>query len=101
VKLPTIRWRLVGAGVLVLLGGGVTWAGFWWHHRYEIADEMLLPIREYTAAEYPEDPGERSVHICQYSGRTLRLIRRDAVHFDSCLSRETATPQRSRFGTLT
>jgi hypothetical protein len=43
---------------------------------------MLLPIREYTAAEYPEDPGERSVHICQYSGRTLRLIRRDAVHFD-------------------
>jgi hypothetical protein len=64
------------------LGVGVTGGGLWWRHRYEIAEEMVLPVREYAAAEYPEDPGERSVHACQYSGRVLRLVRRDTTHFD-------------------
>lgn len=84
-KLPKVRWRVLCAGLLVLVTGGVTSAGFWWQRRYETAAEMVLPVREYTAAEYPEDPAERSVHICQYSGRLLRLTRRDATHFDFVL----------------
>ena len=79
---PRIRWRVVCIAAAVLLTTGATWAGFWWHGRYATSDEMLLPVREYSAAEYPEDPGEHSVHLCQYSGRRLRLIRRDATHFD-------------------
>src|SRR5262245_17621146 len=77
-----LRWRPVLIALAVLVTSGVAWAGVWWHHRYAVADEMEIPIREFTAAEYPEDPGEHSLHACQYSGRRLRLIRRDRAHFD-------------------
>ena len=92
--LKKIRWRIVCIAALILMSCGATWAGYWWHDRYATTDDMLLPIREYGASEYPEDPGERSVHICQYSGRRLRLIRRDATHFDFealCFATKSAT----------
>jgi hypothetical protein len=50
--------------------------------RYRIAPEMDLPVREFTNAEYPEDPAVRSVHFGQFDGRRLRLVRRDPTHFD-------------------
>jgi hypothetical protein len=80
--LKAVRWRTVALAALALLSGSAAWGGWWWHNRYWIADEMQIPIREYDAAGYPEDPGERSVHLCQYSGRTLKLVRRDSTHFD-------------------
>ena len=50
--------------------------------RYQIADVMTLPLREYTNAEYPEDPANRSPHHGKYHGRRVRLVRKDATHFD-------------------
>src|SRR5260370_38614505 len=67
-KLPRIRWRLFGAVFLALTSGAAASAGLWWHRRYEIATEMLLPVREYVAAEYPHEPGERSGDMRHYSG---------------------------------
>ena len=50
--------------------------------RYQIADVMTLPLREYTNVEYPEDPANRSPHHGKYHGRHVRLVRKDATHFD-------------------
>ena len=50
--------------------------------RYSTAPEMLVPIREFSNAEYPEDPALRSVHHGRYNGRSLNLVQRDATHFD-------------------
>ena len=46
---------------------------------------MEVAVREYSHVEYPEDPGECSVHCGNYHGRTLRLARKDATHFDFIL----------------
>src|SRR5207249_4462928 len=46
---------------------------------------MVIPIKEFTAAEYPEDPAEQSTHFGQYSGRNLKLIQKDDAHFDFVL----------------
>jgi hypothetical protein len=43
---------------------------------------MEVPVREYTNAEYPEDPSNRSLHHGQYNGRTLTLVKKDDTHFD-------------------
>jgi hypothetical protein len=43
---------------------------------------MQVPVREFSNAEYPEDPANRSLHHGQYNGRTLRLVKKDDTHFD-------------------
>jgi hypothetical protein len=53
--------------------------------RYAAAPEMLIPLKEFSNAEYPEDPAGRSVHFGCYSGRKLRLVRKDETHFDFVL----------------
>ena len=53
--------------------------------RYHVADSMIIPVREYSNAEYPEDPADRSVHFGQYNDRRLKLIQKDATHFDFIL----------------
>lgn len=50
--------------------------------RYRTADVMDVAIREFSVAEYPEDPADRSVLFGMYQGRRLRLVRKDATHFD-------------------
>ena len=50
--------------------------------RYQTAEVMLVPLREYSNAEYPEDPANRSVRHGQYTGRRLKLVRQTATHFD-------------------
>ena len=50
--------------------------------RYQTADVMIVPVREYSNAEYPEDPANRSVRHGQYTGRKLKLVRKAATHFD-------------------
>jgi hypothetical protein len=64
------------------------------HLRYATADVMAVPVREFSNAEYPEDPAARSVHHGQYNGRRLTLVRKDDTHFDFVL--EPATPHTAR-----
>ncbi len=52
------------------------------HYRYQVADVMDVPLQEFTNAEYPEDPAGRSEYLTEYQGRRLRLVRKDATHFD-------------------
>jgi uncharacterized membrane protein YdjX (TVP38/TMEM64 family) len=77
-----VRWRavgLVGVGVLLVASAGL---GLRTYFRYRTADTMTVPVREYTNAEYPEDPADRSLHFGQYDGRRLTLVKKDATHFD-------------------
>ncbi|MGH7814685.1 MAG: hypothetical protein ACREQI_11875 [Candidatus Binataceae bacterium] len=46
---------------------------------------MLIPLKTYSSAEYPEDPADKSVDYGRYSDRRLKLIKRDATHFDFVL----------------
>lgn len=80
------RWGRMGAlcGVIFLVTG-ICWGASWWQQRYFAATEMDVPLAEFSAAEYPEDPGSRSVHLCQYANRTLRLVKKDERHFDFIL----------------
>ena len=81
---PRRRGRLkwVALGALALLGSAGAAAGYWVHDRYRVADVLAVPVTEYTHAEYREDPAGRSVRHGRFDGRTLKLIRRDATHFD-------------------
>lgn len=75
-------WRskvLVVAGVLAI---GVSAVAVRTHFRYQTADSMTVPIREYISSEYPEDPADRSPAHGSYQGRTLRLLKKDDTHFD-------------------
>jgi hypothetical protein len=80
------RWRIwrrrfERGGLLVVVISLV--AGGWWlRQRYAVATEMTIAIREYSNAEYPEDPADRSTAFGKYRGRTLRLIQRDTTQFD-------------------
>ena len=56
--------------------------GWWLRQRYATATEMTIAIREFSNAEYPEDPADRSAVFGRYHGRKLRLVRHDAIHFD-------------------
>ena len=75
-----LKW--VALGTLALLGTAGAAAGYWVHDRYRAADATAVPVTEYTHAEYREDPAGRSVRHGRYDGRTLKLVRRDAAHFD-------------------
>ena len=67
--------------MVLILGGGVI-GSFWLWARYRISDVMIIPLAEYTSAEYPEDPADKSINYGRYSDRSLRLVRRDQTHFD-------------------
>lgn len=74
-----------GAVLILLLVGGV--AGYCWYaDRYAVADDMVIRLREFSNADYPEDPADRSPHHGRYHGRTLQLVRRDKTHFDFVFS---------------
>lgn len=50
--------------------------------KYHTADTMLIPIEEVATTHYPEDPSNHSAHYDRYGNRTLKLLKRDANHFD-------------------
>ena len=77
-----VRWRTVGLSGAGMVLVAVVGLGVRTHFRYKIADTMELAVREYTNAEYPEDPANRSLHHGQYDGRGLTLVKKDATHFD-------------------
>ncbi len=77
-----VRWRTVGLSVAGMLLVAVVGLSVRTHLRYKIADTMELAVREYTNAEYPEDPANSSLHHRQYDGRRLTLVKKDATHFD-------------------
>ncbi len=77
-----VRWRTVGLVVVGLLLIAATGLVVRTYLRYQTADTMAVAVREYTNAEYPEDPANRSVHHGQYDGRRLSLSKKDATHFD-------------------
>ena len=83
---PPRRWRLwrrrCALLALTLLLGTLVAGGLWIRQRYATAAEMTIAVREFSNAEYPEDPADRSTVFGRYHGRTLRLVRRDATHMD-------------------
>jgi len=83
-----IRVRTVGlvvAGLVLLLVGAATVRTYF---RYQTADVMEIEIREFSNAEYPEDPANRSLHHGKYHGRRLTLIKKDRTHFDFVFTSE-------------
>lgn len=52
------------------------------YNRYHTTEVMNIPVREFSNAEYPEDPAQRSAHHGKYNGRSLVLTQHDASHFD-------------------
>ena len=89
--LPWVVWscwvsraarRRVLWGAVAALGVAVVAAATRTHFRYATRDEMTVSIREFSNAEYPEDPATRSVCFGKYHGRRLRLVKKDATHFD-------------------
>lgn len=75
-------WRkLFGWAALVLIVAAVAGVG-WFFSRYRYSAEMKVPIVEFSKFEYAEDPAGRSPLFGEYSVRTLRLVQKDATHFD-------------------
>ncbi|GAC1468971.1 MAG: hypothetical protein NVSMB9_12210 [Isosphaeraceae bacterium] len=77
-----LSWRTISTLGVLLLASAACALGFWFFLRYAHANVMIVPVREFSTAEYPEDPANRSLHFSQYSGRRLRLVRKDETHFD-------------------
>ncbi len=77
-----VRWRTVGLAVAGLVVVAVAGLGVRAHFRYQKADTMEVAVREYTNAEYAEDPANRSLHHGKYNGRRLTLVKKDATRFD-------------------
>jgi uncharacterized membrane protein YdjX (TVP38/TMEM64 family) len=80
-----IRVRTIVLALAVLLLVGAVALAVRTGLRYHTAPAMDVPLKEYTNAEYPEDPAQRSVHFGQYDGRKLTLVQRDDTHFDFVL----------------
>lgn len=74
--------RTVAVVAAIVLAVLVIAAGARTYLRYQTAAVMHIPVREFTNAEYSEDPANRSVHFGKYKGRSLTLVRKDATHFD-------------------
>jgi uncharacterized membrane protein YdjX (TVP38/TMEM64 family) len=81
------RFRLRTAGFVLagLLLAGLVALGGRHYLRYHVSPEMDVAVREFSNAEYPEDPADRSVRHGQYSGRRLHLVQKDDTHFDFIL----------------
>ena len=77
-----VRLRTVCVSLGILLSGCAAACGTWLHCRYAVSREMQIPIKEFSTAEYPEDPADRSIHFGEYNGRTLQLVQKDETHFD-------------------
>jgi uncharacterized membrane protein YdjX (TVP38/TMEM64 family) len=77
-----VRARTIGLAVGSLMLLAAVAVAVRTHFRYQTAERMTVTIREYSNAEYPEDPAGRSVHHGQYDGRRLTLQKKDATHFD-------------------
>lgn len=71
--------------LIIVLFVGLLLGGRWLYRRYAVAVAMEIPIKEYSNAEYPEDPANRSIHYGRYANRRLRLVKRDETHFDFIL----------------
>jgi hypothetical protein len=78
------RQLMVIAAMLVLLL--VAAVGVRTFLRYSLTNVMEVPVREYSNAEYPENPAAQSVHHGKYNGRMLTLVQKDATHFDFILT---------------
>ena len=74
--------KQVALAVLAVLVVGTVGVGARTYFRYQTSDVMDVAVTEYTNAEYPEDPAARSVDLGKYSGRELRLVKKDDTHFD-------------------
>ncbi|MBI1841898.1 MAG: hypothetical protein HYR88_13750, partial [Verrucomicrobia bacterium] len=70
---------------LLILAAAATAFYLWDRSKYQIASTMALPLKEFSTAEYPEDPAERSVMNGRYRQRALTLVQKDAKHFDFIL----------------
>ncbi len=81
-----VAWKVRAWTIAFVVGGLVLLAAVAvavrTHFRYQTAGTMAVTIREYSNAEYLEDPAGRSVHHGQYDGRRLALEKKDATHFD-------------------
>ncbi len=77
-----VRWRTVCLALVGLLLSAGFGLAVRTHFRYQKADTMEVAVREFTNAEYPEDPANRSLHHGQYDGRRLTLVKKDSTHFD-------------------
>ena len=93
-----VRWgvrarhlAMLAAALLIIAAVALGWRTY---TRYRVAESMSIPVREYSNAEYPEDPADRSVHFGQYNSRRLTLVRKDATHFDFIL--EPTSPHVAR-----
>lgn len=80
-----LRARTMALGVLALLLAAAAALSVRTWLRYTAAPQMAIAVREYTNAEYPEDPADRSIRHGGYNGRTLRLIQRGDTVFDFVL----------------
>jgi uncharacterized membrane protein YdjX (TVP38/TMEM64 family) len=89
-----VRFRTVGIAAAVVLLVAVAAAAVRTYLRYATAGVMEIPVREFSNAEYPEDPSARSLHHGRYNGRKLTLVQKDDSHFDFVL--EPTTPQTAR-----
>jgi uncharacterized membrane protein YdjX (TVP38/TMEM64 family) len=77
-----VHWRSVVIAFGALLLAAAAAAGVRTYFRYRTANEMEVAVREFSNAEYPEDPAHRSRHYGQYQGRTLTLVKKEGTRFD-------------------
>ena len=76
------RWLVV---LLVVVAAGAGLFSAWQARKYAVADTMTVPLREFSMAEYPENPAELSVATGRYGHRQLTLVKKDDTHFDFLL----------------
>ncbi|HBB30641.1 MAG TPA: hypothetical protein DC064_02065 [Cyanobacteria bacterium UBA9273] len=76
--------KILYTTIPILLGLlGISAIGF--TSRYKVAVEMQVDLKELSNSEYPANPAPLSKNAQRYSGRELKLIQRDATHFDFVL----------------
>ncbi len=80
---PRLRTVALAAAAVVLLAAVALAARTYF--RYRTAPVMEVAVKEFSNAEYPEDPATRSIHFGQYDGRRLTLEQKDDTHFDFLL----------------
>ena len=76
------KWKILFLFLLLGIIGSSIAGAVWFRQRYAVVPVMDVFLREYSTAEYPEDPADRSAYFGQYKGRTLKLVAGDETHFD-------------------